>query len=91
MKTAIEITNALENIKYYSKRIDTLAREQLEADVQLGNINAQVGSVRFDALGAIGASCGWLETYADNIGHNLKVAVEQDRYLQAEEEQEEIF
>lgn len=85
MKTALEIRNALENIRYYSQRIDTLARQQFELDASLEEMNTKVGSIRFDALGAIGASCGWLITYCNSIETNLKTAEKQDRLLQTEE------
>jgi len=87
MKTANEIRNAIENIKYYSQRIETLAKQQFEADASLNDINAQVGSIRFDALGTIRASCSWLNTYCDNISSNLKTAEEQDRLLQSDKEE----
>jgi len=89
MKTASEIKNALDSIKYYNERIKKLSHDQFVEDAELSDINAQVGSIRFDALGAIGAGCSWIETYCLNISKNLEIAVAQDRLLQSKEEEEQ--
>jgi len=88
MKTAPEIKNALDCIKYYNEKIKELSHQQFVEDAELNDINAQVGSIRFDALGAIGASCGWLDTYCLSIEKNLETAVKQDKLLHSEEETE---
>jgi len=85
MRTANEIKNALENIKYYSSRIYELGKQQFDEDCQLGDINSQVGSIRFDALGAIGASARWIDSYCASIEKNLTTAEKQDKVLQSAE------
>ena len=87
MKTASEIKNALENIKYYSNRIYELGRQQFNEDCNLGEINSQVGSIRFDALGTIGASCRWIDTYCTSIEKSLETAIKQDKVLQSAEKE----
>jgi len=89
MKTASEIKNALDSIKYYSDRIKKLSHDQFTEDCKLNDINTQVGSIRFDALGAIGASCGWLDTYCLSIEKSLETAVKQDKVLHSEEEEQQ--
>lgn len=86
MQTAKEIKSALDNIRYYSGKIYKLARQQFEADASLNDINTQIGTTRFDSLGCIGSGCNWINTYCNNIEVNLNKAVEQDKLLQSEEE-----
>lgn len=81
MQTANEIRSAVDNIRYYSQRINELVRQQIELDVRLKDINAQVGSIRFDCLGAIDSGVALINVYCHGIEANLKVAVEQDRKL----------
>lgn len=87
MKTAPEIKNALDCIKYYNTRIKELSHQQFNEDSNLNDMNTQVGSLRFDALGAIGANCEWIDIYCLNIQKNLETAVKQDKLLQSEEEE----
>jgi len=86
MQVASEIKSAVDNIKYYSQKISELVKQQIELDVRIGNINTQVGSVRFDCLGAIDSGASWIDTYCYNIEAKLKVAVEQDKKLHIPEE-----
>lgn len=91
MKTASEIKNALENIKYYNTKIKELSHQQFIEDNNLSNINTQVGSLRFDALGAIGSCCAGIELYNLSIEKNLETAMKQDRLLHTEEEIQDGF
>lgn len=86
MQTANEIKSAADNIRYYSQRINELVRQQIELDVRTGDINAQVGSIRFDCLGAIDSGASLINVYCHNIEANLKVATEQDKKLHTPEE-----
>ncbi len=88
MQTANEIKSAVENIRYYNQRIKELSKKQLEMDCEQGNrigINVQVGTIRFDCLGAVNAACSYLDIYCDNIQVNLKMAIEQDKLLYSQD------
>lgn len=89
MKTATEIRNALENIKYYAERLYTLAREQFMADAGLEDMNAEAGCIRFDALEAIGEGSNWIKVYCEGIEKNLETAVKQNKLLHSKEEEQE--
>jgi len=90
VQTASEIESAINNIRYYTGKIEELSRQQFNMDceraAQLG-INTDPGALRFDCLGAIKANCDWIETYCDGIVNNLKIAAEQDKILHVEEEE----
>lgn len=88
MKTATEIRNALENLKYYSGQLHKLVKQQFDIDAAMPEMNTVPGSVRFDALGAIASACGWLDVYCDNMEANLKVAEAQDKELTLVEEKQ---
>lgn len=98
METASEIRSILNNIRFYSKKLEELAKQQFNKDCEIGQvvgINPEPGGVRFNCLGAIGAATKWIETYCDNIEVNVKSAEEQDQKLrplpeETEEETEEI-
>lgn len=81
MKTAKEIESRINNINYECGKIKGLVKEQIDADFKLGNINAQAGSIRFDALGAISGNCEWVHTYLQGMFSNLQAAVKQDKLL----------
>jgi len=88
MQVATEIQSNLKNLRYYSQKINALARQQLDLDVKRGHeigIATGAGSIRFDSLGAIQSNCTWIETYCDNIRANLESAIKQDKLLHAEE------
>ena len=88
MKTASEIKNALDCIKYYNARVRELSHQQFVEDCNLNDINTQVGSLRFDALGAIGSCCGMIDLYGLSIEKNLETAVKQDKLLHSEEDKD---
>ena len=88
MQKANEIRNALENIKYYSKRVKELAKEQFELDMKLPKQNAEVGSLRFRNLEGIMASCGGLEMYCTGIENAIGNIVKLGKELQSEEQEE---
>ncbi|MBA7499225.1 hypothetical protein ES704_01965 [subsurface metagenome] len=88
MKTAKEIESNINNINYYVGKIKESVKEQLDADFKLGDINVSAGSIRFDALGAIGSNCEQIHTYLQSIFNNLKTAVGQDKLLTKPEEEE---
>lgn len=90
MKISKEITSYLNNIKYYTGKIDELARKQLDEDCELAEVNVPVATRRFNALGRIGSACSWLAIYCENIGSNLKIASETDSELGIVEEEEDI-
>jgi len=84
METAGEIRSILNNIRFYSKKIEELAKQQFYRDFETGQVtgmNPEPGSMRFNCLGAIGAATKWIETYCDNIEANVKSAEEQDQKL----------
>ena len=84
METASEIRNILNNIRFYSKKIEELAKQQFNRDFEIGQVtgmNPEPGSVRFDCLGAIGTATHWIETYCENIEANVKEAESQDQKL----------
>lgn len=88
MQTTQEITSNLRNLRYYSDQIAKLARQQLNLDFKRGHevgVNANVGTIRFDCLGAIDSACKWINTYCDNIDANLTVAIRYDKELHSEE------
>lgn len=88
MQTATEITSNLKNLRYYSQKINELARQQLDLDVKRGHevgIAAGPGSIRFDSLACIQSACAWIEIYCQNIEANLESAIKQDKLLHAEE------
>lgn len=85
MKTAKEIESSINSIRYYTDKIYELAQQQFEADAQIGDINTQVGTIRFDNLGNIGAGCNWIKIYCDNMEVSMKRATEQDKLLQIKE------
>ena len=91
MQTATEITSNLQNLRYYSDKIAELAKSQFEKDYARGQelgINLGPGSIRFDCLGCIMGSCNWIGIYCDNINANLQSAIEQDKILHTEEEED---
>lgn len=84
METANEIRNAVNNIRYYSKQINELAKKQFGRDFDIGvvvGIQTVPGSLRFDCLGAIGAATHWIETYCNNIEANIGQAEKLDNEL----------
>jgi len=93
VETSNEIRSAVNNIRYYSKQIEELAKKQFERDFEIGQVtgmNSEPGSIRFECLGAIGAAAHWFGVYCDNIEANLKGAESQDQKLRPlPEEQEE--
>jgi len=86
MKTANKINQAVNNIRYYASEIQKASKEQFEEDASVKDMNTQVGCIRFDSLGCIGIASNWIAIYCDNIEANLKMAVEQDKLLETEEE-----
>jgi len=87
LETANEIKHHIECIRYYNKEIEKLTRQQFAEDSNLSDINTQVGSIRFDALGAIGAGCNWIGNYCDNMEKNLETAIKQGKVLHSVEEE----
>jgi hypothetical protein len=87
MLTSNEIRSHIKNMRFYASKIEELARKQFELDMQLKNINYEVGSTRFDCIGAMGAACKWISIYCDNLESNLRHAEEQEFMLQKEVEE----
>ena len=84
METASEIRSALNNIRFYSKKIEELAKQQFNRDFEIGQVtgmNPEPGTIRFDCLGAISTATNWIETYCENIEANVKGAESQDQKL----------
>lgn len=81
MKHSKEIQSAINSIRYYSERIHQLTKTQFEEDASLDSINTQVGTKRFNSLGAINSGAEWVNTYCDNMEVNLKIAEAQDKLL----------
>ena len=87
MKTASKISQAINNIRYYADEIYKASKEQFNEDASLKDMNTQVGSIRFDALGNIGKASTMISIYCDNAEANVKVAVEQGKLLRTEDEE----
>ncbi len=98
MDTGNELRSAVKNIRYYSEKVKELAKLQLDKDFTVGTIlgiNTDIGSTRFENLGAMHSAADWLETYCDNIEANLVNAEKQDDKLRlpnekGEENMEEV-
>lgn len=90
MQTSQEIRNGLNNIRYYIKKLQELAKLQLEkdADVDL-EMNTKAGTIRFDCLGAMHTAMGQIGIYCDNIEYNLKSAEKQGEKLRLPNEEEQ--
>lgn len=88
MKITKEIQSNLNNIRYYTGKINDLAKKQLAEDVALGEVNVNVATDRFNALGCVGTACEWVSIYCDNIQSNLKVAEAVDKELGIVEEED---
>ena len=91
MQTASEITSNLNNLRYYSEKIASSAKTQFDLDYKRGQelgINTGPGSIRFDCLGTIIATCSLIDIYADNIKANLETAIKQDKLLHTEIEED---
>ena len=92
METASEIRSALNNIRFYSKKIEELAKKQFNRDFEIGQVtgmNPEPGTIRFDCLGAIGTATSWIETYCNSIEANIKGAESQDQKLRPLPEEKE--
>lgn len=87
MKITKEIQSNLNNIRYYTGKINDLARKQLNEDAGLDEVNVNVATKRFNALGCVGVDCEWLNIYCDNIEANLKTAESVDKELGIVEEE----
>jgi hypothetical protein len=90
METSGEIKSAINNLKYYSKRIAELARQQFDLDFETGNkigMNIEPGSKRFECLAAAIAGTEWIETYCHNIESNIKHAEELDEEIRIKKEE----
>lgn len=84
MQVAEEIRNATQSIRYYADKIEALVRQQFESDAKTREglrLATDPAGLRFDCLGAMGATCGWLRTYCGNIEANLRTAEAQDKDL----------
>ena len=86
MKTYSELLSIINNIEHLTEKADKLAREQIELDCSLKKVNVNIGTLRFNALGALGSACNWIETYCESMKANLNTAMKQDKLLQSEEE-----
>ena len=84
METGNEIRSAINNIRFYAKKIEELAKQQFDRDceiAQITGINTEPGGIRFECLGCISTAANWMKLYCDNIETNVKSAEEQDQKL----------
>ena len=94
MQTATEIASNLKNLRYYTDKINELARQQFDLDFKRGQeigMSQGPGSIRFDCMGAIQSACTWIETYCDHIAANLESAVKQDKVLHTDDAEQETL
>jgi len=90
METSSELKSAINNLRYYTKRIAELARQQFDLDFEVGNqlgMNIEPGSKRFECLAAVIAATDWIETYCHNIESNIKHAEELDEEIRVKKEE----
>ncbi len=94
MKITKDVQHHIDCIRYYNQEIEKLVKKQFEIDIEQGNksgINSEIGDTRFRILAAIPSACSWINSYCDNVIHNVKYAEEQDKKLgMTDEELEEI-
>jgi len=89
METSKEIRSVVNNIRFYTKKIQELTELQFKKDFETGRlfgINTGAESVRFESTGAIHTAAGWISIYCDNIEANLANAETQDKKLIVPEE-----
>jgi len=89
MKTSREIKTNINNISYYAIETEKLIKQQFDLDMAMPEMNSQVGSLRFDCLGAMSVACNHIRIYLDNMTANLEHAESQDKLLLTEEEEED--
>jgi len=94
MQTAREIASCVKNVKYYTEKVATLVKQQLELDWAKGELEEQVGKysmpegIRFASLACISSACDSIKLYCLNIETNSKTAESQDKIFGKEEETE---
>jgi len=92
MQTAEEIKSAIKNMEYYANKVVQLANTQFDLDMtdyRLGekmDKDVNVGSVRFNSIGAIVLSCTYIRTYFQNIIRNVDVVLELEKEKKKEDE-----
>jgi len=84
METSSEIKSAIANMKYYATEIDRLVKLQLDKDCSnekyINTAELPTG-IRYNSLGIINSSLGWIDTYLVCIENMVKKAEEQDEKL----------
>lgn len=75
MKTFEEIENAVTNIIYYADKINELAREQFNYDVEHCEMITEATN-RLDLLGAIGGAASKIKLLCEQMTSHLKHAQE---------------
>lgn len=84
MDTSSEIRSSINNILYYANKVQDLTKLQMEKDAETGlllGIDTNVGSIRFECIGAIRTAAEWIQVYCENIESNLKTAESLDKEL----------
>lgn len=73
MRTAEEITNAVQNIEYYTKQIEKLCREQFDWDLENAELITEATN-RLDLLGAMADSCFTIQLRCQQLRNYIKAA-----------------